>query len=77
MPGERDGRALADGHKTAEEYGRIACETAKVMKWVDPGIELVVCGSSSRWMPTFPLGKQRCWNIPMNMWIIFPSYLLR
>jgi len=42
------------GHKTAEEYGRIACETAKVMKWVDPGIELVVCGSSGRQMPTFP-----------------------
>lgn len=42
------------GHKTAEEYGRIACETAKVMKWVDPAIELVACGSSGRGMPTFP-----------------------
>jgi len=42
------------GHKTAEEYGRLACETAKVMKWVDPTIELVVCGSSSSRMPTFP-----------------------
>lgn len=42
------------GHKTAEEYGRIAVETAKVMKWVDPSIELVACGSSSRSMPTFP-----------------------
>jgi alpha-N-arabinofuranosidase len=42
------------GHKTAEEYGRVACETAKVMKWVDPTIELVVCGSSGRTMPTFP-----------------------
>ena len=42
------------GAKTAEEYGRLACETAKVMKWVDPGIELVVCGSSGRGMPTFP-----------------------
>jgi alpha-N-arabinofuranosidase len=41
------------GHKTAEEYGRIALETAKVMKWVDPGIELVACGSSHRGMPTF------------------------
>ena len=41
------------GHKTAEEYGRIACETAKVMKLVDPSIELVVCGSSSMEMPTF------------------------
>ncbi len=42
------------GAKTAEEYGRIACEAAKVMKWVDPTIELVACGSSGRGMPTFP-----------------------
>lgn len=41
------------GHKTAVEYGRIAQEAAKVMKWVDPSIELVACGSSSRSMPTF------------------------
>ncbi|MEW9702792.1 alpha-N-arabinofuranosidase [Paenibacillus sp. SI8] len=40
--------------KTAAEYGRIACETAKVMKWVDPTIELVACGSSALNMPTFP-----------------------
>ncbi len=39
--------------KTADEYGRIAAETAKVMKWVDPSIELVACGSSGRGMPTF------------------------
>jgi alpha-N-arabinofuranosidase len=42
------------GHQTAEEYGRIACEAAKVMKWVDPTIELVACGSSSLEMPTYP-----------------------
>ncbi len=41
------------GHKTAEEYGRLACETAKIMKWVDPSIELVVCGSSHKQMPTY------------------------
>ena len=41
------------GSKTADEYGRLAAETAKVMKWVDPGIELVVCGSSGSGMPTF------------------------
>ena len=41
------------GAKTAQEYGRIARETAKVMKWVDPEIELVACGSSSFGMPTF------------------------
>ncbi len=41
------------GAKTADEYGRIACETAKMMKWVDPSIELVACGSSNSSMPTF------------------------
>ena len=41
------------GAKTAEEYGRIACETAKMMKWMDPSIELVACGSSFRSMPTY------------------------
>ena len=39
--------------KTAEEYGRIACETAKMMKWLDPSIELIACGSSYKTMPTF------------------------
>ena len=39
--------------KTAAEYGRVACETAKVMKWVDPSIEVVACGSSMLDMPTF------------------------
>lgn len=42
------------GHKTAHEYGRLAEETAKVMKWVDPSIELVLCGSSGTQMPSFP-----------------------
>ena len=41
------------GHKTAEEYGRLAAETAKAMRMVDPGIELVACGSSHDRMPTF------------------------
>lgn len=42
------------GQKTAEEYGRLAKETAKVMRLVDPDIELVSCGSSGSGMPTFP-----------------------
>jgi alpha-N-arabinofuranosidase len=41
------------GHKTAYEYGRTANEAAKLMKWVDPTVELVACGSSSEGMPTF------------------------
>ncbi|BDI29553.1 intracellular exo-alpha-(1-_5)-L-arabinofuranosidase 1 [Capsulimonas corticalis] len=40
--------------KTAEEYGRAAAEAGKLMKWVDPTIELVACGSSSSNMPSFP-----------------------
>lgn len=42
------------GHKTAAEYGRLALEAGKAMKWVDPDIELVSCGSSHTNMPTFP-----------------------
>jgi len=42
------------GHKTAEEYGRLAEETAKAMRIIDPDIELVCCGSSYKDMPTFP-----------------------
>ncbi len=41
------------GQKTAYEYGRIANESAKVMKWVDSSIELVACGSSSHEIQTF------------------------
>lgn len=39
--------------KTSQEYGRIAAETAKLMKWTDPSIELVLCGSSNYNMRTF------------------------
>ncbi|HHY83713.1 MAG TPA: alpha-N-arabinofuranosidase [Clostridiales bacterium] len=42
------------GHKTAQEYGRLAAETGKAMKMFDPTLELVSCGSSSPGMPTFP-----------------------
>ncbi len=40
-------------HKTADEYGRAALETAKLMKLTDPSVELVVCGSSGYYMNTF------------------------
>ncbi len=44
--------------KTAQEYGRIATEAAKMMKWIDPSIELAACGSSGRNMPTFGAWEQ-------------------
>lgn len=39
--------------KTAREYGRLANEAAKVMKWTDESIEVVACGSSGPYMETF------------------------
>lgn len=54
------------GHKTATEYARIANEAAKVMKMVDPSIELVACGSSHSGMPTFGEWEaevlKECWE---------------
>lgn len=41
-------------HLDADDYGKKARETAKMMKLVDKNIELVVCGSSSSQMSTFP-----------------------
>ena len=41
------------GHKTAEEYGRLAAESARLMRFIDPAIELVVAGSSNMARPTF------------------------
>ena len=40
-------------HRTAYDYGCVAREAGKMMKWVDPSIELVACGSSAYDMPTF------------------------
>ncbi|MBE6904243.1 MAG: alpha-N-arabinofuranosidase [Ruminococcaceae bacterium] len=42
------------GRKTAYEYGRVAEESAKLMKLTDPSIKLIVCGSSSNLLPTHP-----------------------
>ena len=41
------------GHKTAEEYGRLAAETARAMRQFEPDLELVACGSSGRAISTF------------------------
>lgn len=41
-------------HLDANDYGKKALETAKIMKMVDEDLELVVCGSAMSTMPTFP-----------------------
>ncbi|WP_105566527.1 arabinosylfuranosidase ArfA [Microbacterium halophytorum] len=41
------------GHRSADDYGKLASQTAKAMRQLDPSIRLVACGSSSAHMPTF------------------------
>ena len=41
------------GHRSADDYGTLAAQTARGMRQMDPSIELVVCGSSGAAMPTF------------------------
>lgn len=42
------------GHLSADAYGAKALEAAKMMKWIDPTIQTVLCGSSNDKMPTYP-----------------------
>lgn len=41
-------------HLDAVDYGKKALETAKIMKWIDDSLELVVCGSASTLQKTYP-----------------------
>lgn len=41
------------GAKNAVDYGKLANEASKLMKWTDDSIETVLCGSSSWNSPTF------------------------
>ena len=55
------------GHLDAVEYGKKAREAAKLMRLQDESIELVLCGSSSSLMPTYPewdrVGLELCWDL--------------
>lgn len=42
------------GHKTAQEYGRLAAEVGRAMRMIDPDVKLTSCGSSHTFMETFP-----------------------
>ncbi len=54
------------GHLDMHEYAKKALEAAKMMKWQDPSIKTVLCGSSNNKMPTFPewdrVSLERCWD---------------
>ena len=60
------------GHKTASEYGRIAAETSCPMKFMDPTIETVTCGSLQSYDANLRfLGNIRFWTNAMMRWITF------
>ncbi|HEY4819109.1 MAG TPA: alpha-N-arabinofuranosidase [Candidatus Acidoferrum sp.] len=41
------------GHMSATEYGIKAQDTARQMRYVDPSLRLIACGSSGPFMPTY------------------------
>ncbi|HEY4659909.1 MAG TPA: hypothetical protein VIG91_00295, partial [Terriglobales bacterium] len=41
------------GHITATEYGMRAQDTARQMRYVDKSVQLIACGSSGPFMPTY------------------------
>jgi len=41
------------GHMTATEYGLKAQDAARQMRYVDPSVQLIACGSSGPFMPTY------------------------
>ena len=51
---EMDAAEWQMGHKSADDYGKLARETAKMMRWIDPSIRLIASGSCNWDMPTFP-----------------------
>ncbi|MBQ3880714.1 MAG: alpha-N-arabinofuranosidase [Oscillospiraceae bacterium] len=65
--------------KTPMEYARLAEETAKMMRVVDPSIELVACGSCGINQPTFGIWDstvlERCYNyvnyLSMHMYFAY------
>ena len=54
------------GHLEMHEYAKKAREAAKMMRWHDPSIKLVLCGSSHDRMPTYPewdrVALETCWE---------------
>ena len=62
---EMDGPWQA-GHVPAEEYARRADQAGKLMRGLDPTVELVACGSSARGMSTYMsydrITLEYCWD---------------
>jgi alpha-N-arabinofuranosidase len=55
------------GHLDAERYAHKAREAAKMMRWHDPDLKLILCGSSNTRMATYPewdrVALEHCWDV--------------
>ncbi len=69
------------GHLDMHEYAVKAREAAKMMKWQDPSIKTVLCGSTNDQMPTFPewdrVALETTWDkmdyLSIHMYVWQPS----
>ena len=59
------------GHMSAAEYGEKAADAARQMRYVDPSLSLIACGSSSIFMPTYLQWDHEVLNSAMNTWTRF------
>lgn len=55
------------GHKSAEDYGKLAADVARGMRQIDKNLELVICGSSGRGMATFGSWEDQVLNIAYEL----------
>ena len=46
------------GHKNAEDYAKVASDVARGMHQIGEDLQLVICGSSNRSMPTFGIWEE-------------------
>ncbi|MBV8107820.1 MAG: alpha-N-arabinofuranosidase [Hyphomicrobiales bacterium] len=76
LGGEMDGVWHA-GATTADEYGRIAAQAGKIMRWVDDSIELAVSGSSGPYIPTLGSWDETVLHHALDHveWIALHTYL--
>ncbi|MBX0329007.1 alpha-N-arabinofuranosidase [Oscillochloris sp. ZM17-4] len=55
------------GHLDAQRYAEKAREAAKMMRWHDPELKLILCGSSGTTMPSYPewdrVALEHCWDV--------------
>lgn len=54
-------------HQRAENYAEKAREAGKMMKWVDPNIKLIACGSAGDFLPSYlewdKTVVEECWDV--------------